>query len=99
MAIAAEEGEYALIGGPGNNSTGVGAAWVFLRTTTTWAQQAKLTAKSGKRPATGEFGYSVALAAKEGELRAVGAPDDKEGIGAAWVFLRSSTTWAQQGAN
>ena len=59
-----EKGEYALIGGPGNNER-VGAAWVLFRESgkTTWASQATLTGKeeSGK----GEFGYSVAIASKE----------------------------------
>ena len=27
----------------------------------------------------------------------MGGPGDKEGAGAAWVFLRSGTSWAQQG--
>ena len=78
----------------------MGAAWVFPReVATTWTQQAKLTAKSGEEIGKGEFGKSVALSAT-GEYALIGAPDDKEGIGAAWVFLRESgkTTWAQQGA-
>ena len=95
-----EKGEYALIGGSGDNN-GMGAAWVFLRESgkTTWAQQAKLTAKSGEEIGKGEFGKSVSLSAT-GEYALIGAPGDKEGIGAAWVFLRESgkTTWAQQGA-
>ena len=93
-----ESKTYALIGGPGDNG-GVGAAWVFLRTTTTWAQQGtKLIAKSGEETGAGEFGKSVALAATKGEYALIGAPSDKEAIGAAWVFLRTGTTWAQQGA-
>jgi hypothetical protein len=68
-----------------------GAAWVFPRTgTTTWAQQgAKLTGKEESGEA--EFGYSVAIASKEGELRADRRPQNKEGTGAAWVFLRTGT--------
>ncbi len=93
-------GEYALIGEPGDNA-GVGGAWVFFRESgkTTWAQQgAKLVAKSGEETGAGGFGYSVSIAATKGEYALVGAPADKEGAGAAWVFLRTGTTWAQQGA-
>ena len=96
VAVSAE-GQYALIGGPRDN-TSIGGAWVFLRTGSTWAQQAKLIAKSGEETGAGEFGESVAIAAKEGNYALVGAPSDKEGTGAAWVYLRTGTTWAQQGA-
>ena len=97
VAISAK-GEYALMGAPDDNA-GVGGAWVFLRSSTTWTQQgAKLVAKSGEEIGTGEFGYSVAIASKEGNYALIGAPGDKEGVGAAWVFLRTTTTWAQQGA-
>ena len=48
-----EKGEYALIGGAGDNEKS-GAAWVFFRESgkTTWAQQAKLTAKVGEEVGT-----------------------------------------------
>ena len=90
-------GEYALIGAPDDN-TKIGAAWVFLRTGTTWAQQgAKMVAKSGEETGAGEFGYSVSVAPTKGEYALMGAPSDNSSIGAAWVFLRSGTTWTQQG--
>ena len=58
----------ALIGGPGDNE-GVGAAWVFTRSGTTWTQQgAKLTG-SGETGA-GEFGTSVALSPQHHHDRA-----------------------------
>ena len=100
MALSAKEVEtnklYALIGGPKESSSpGVGAAWVFLRTVTTWAQQgAKLTG-SGEAGA-GEFGNSVALSA-EGKDALLGGPDDNGEVGAAWVFTRTGTEWKQQG--
>ena len=86
----------ALIGGPGDN-TGVGAAWVFTRASTTWsAQGAKLTG-SGEAGA-GEFGTSVALSLDGTTMTALmGGPGDNSGIGAAWAFTRAGSTWTQQG--
>ena len=61
MALSAD-GNTALIGGPGDNG-GVGAAWVFTRSGSTWTQQgAKLTGK--EEAGAGEFGKSVALSAE-----------------------------------
>ena len=98
LSAETESKMYAVIGGPGDNA-GVGAAWVLVRTAGVWAQQgAKLTAKAGEETGAGEFGSSVALASTKGEYALIGAPGDKEHIGAAWVFLRTGTTWAQQGA-
>ena len=45
----------------------------------------------------GEFGYSVALSA-DGNTALIGGPGDNGGAGAAWVFTRSGSAWAQQGA-
>ena len=90
------DGNTALLGGPGDNFH-VGAAWVFTRTGSTWSQQAKLTAKSGEETGAAELGYSVALASSGGNYAIVGAPQDNGGVGAAWVFVRSGSTWTQQG--
>ena len=72
-----------------------GAVYVFLRTGTTWAQQAKLTAGDGA--ASDYFGDSVAIA---GDTVVVGATEDATGTnsrqGSAYVFVRSGTTWTQQ---
>ncbi len=55
------KGDYALIGAPDDKPTesvGIGAAWVFTRTGTTWAQQgAKLIPTAGQETGKGEFGY------------------------------------------
>ena len=58
-------------------------------------QGAKLTG-GGERGEEGAFGFSVALSAN-GEYALIGGPSDNGKVGAAWVFLRSGTTWAQQG--
>jgi hypothetical protein len=86
------DGNTALVGGP--NDHAVGAAWVFTRSGSTWTQQAKLTGsgESGE----GQFGYSVALSG-DGNTALIGGNIDNTGVGAAWVFTRSGSTWTQQG--
>ena len=91
------EGNTALIGAPAD-SFGVGAAWVFTRTSGVWSQQgAKLTAKSGEEVGEGAFGRSVALSVEGTTTTAlIGAPADNKGNGAAWVFTRSGTPGASR---
>jgi len=93
------DGETALIGAPGDDS-GAGAVWAFTRSGEEWAQQgSKLTGgeESGSGGfGEGDFGYSVALSA-EGNTALVGGPADTNESGAAWAFVRSGSTWAQQG--
>jgi uncharacterized repeat protein (TIGR01451 family) len=72
-----------------------GAVYVFVRSGTTWTQQAKLTASDAE--ASDVFGWSVALA---GDTALVGAQWDNFGSngdqGSAYIFVRSGTTWTQQ---
>ena len=73
-----------------------GAVYMFARTGTDWPEQQKLTA-SGLL-ADDEFGYSVSLNS-DGTTLAVGAPresSDVTGIGAAYIFTRTGTSWSQQ---
>ncbi len=89
------DGNTALIGGPGDNSS-AGAAWVFTRSITTWTQQQKLTppdAVSGIDPV--EFGGSAALSGN-GSTALIGGVGDNSLVGAAWVFTRSGSTWIEQ---
>ena len=95
VALGAAEGNTALIGGEGDNA-GVGAAWVFTRSGSTWTQQGSKLTGSGEI-GEGEFGFSVALSA-DGNTALIGGPGDNSGVGAAWVFTRSGSTWTQQGA-
>ena len=93
---------------PNESASGSGAAYVFVRSGTTWSQQAYL--KASNTGARDQFGYSVAVA---GDTVAVGAyaedssttgvdsaPDDTGGSnfnsGSAYVFGRGGTTWSQQ---
>jgi hypothetical protein len=72
-----------------------GAAWVFTRTGSTWAQQGPPLSAGGAiyEP---RLGSSIALSA-DGNTALVGGPGDGNWLGAAWVFTRTGTTWLQQG--
>lgn len=67
-----------------------GAAYIFVRSGTTWSQQAKLTASDG---VLGDlFGNSVFI---DRDTAIVGSLT-KNNKGAAYVFVRNGTTWSQQ---
>jgi hypothetical protein len=73
VAISAD-GNTAIVGGPDDNidasgTTGVGAAWVFIRSGGAWVQQGPKLVGSG---AVGQ-GFSVALSA-DGNIAIVGGP-------------------------
>ena len=86
-------GDTAIVGATGWGSSGgvndaIGAAYVFVRSGTTWTQEARLTANDGQ---AGDYlGASVAVS---GDTVLVGRG---QGTGAAYVFTRSGTTWSQQ---
>ena len=72
-----------------------GSAYVFVRSDTTWSQQAQLIAASG---AEGDsFGLSVAISA---DRVVVGSSSDDIGgnnsQGSAYLFVRSGTVWSQE---
>ena len=76
------------------NGFEAGAAYVFIRSGTTWTQQQKLLASDGQ--AEDHFGYCCALL---GDTAFVGAnwdDDNGDGSGSMYVFTRSGTTWTQQ---
>ena len=71
-----------------------GAAFVYVLNGNTWTQQAILLASDGA--AFDKFGQSVAI---DGDTIVVGAYQANAGFnnnGAAYVFVRSGTTWTQQ---
>jgi hypothetical protein len=92
-------GDYVLVGASGKTfggNVGQGAAYIFLRSGTTWTQQAKILSSDG---AIGDnFGNSVAIS---GDYALVGATFKSAGagnlyVGAAYIFFRSGVTWTQQ---
>ena len=92
-----------------NSAAGAGAAYVFTRSSGTWAQQVYIKASNAR--GFDEFGISVALS-RDGNTLMVGAlgeqgtgvgfnasqtySADFPDAGAAYIFTRSGGTWAQQ---
>jgi len=75
--------------------TDAGAAYIFVRSAGSWVQQQRLTASDGA--ALDQFGRAVAVS---GDTVVVGAlqADHAGGsdAGAAYVFVRTGTTWREQ---
>lgn len=86
-----------------NSAVAAGAVYVFVRSGSTWTQQAYL--KGSNTEADDFFGSSVAIS---GDTLAIGArfeasatsanEDDNStpGSGAVYVFVRNGSTWTQQ---
>ena len=99
MTVAISGGTV-VVGAPDHEASGTGGrAYVFTRSGTTWTLQQELAAPDG---ASGDFfGNSVAVS---GDTAVVGAyeraaPGTNDTAGAAYVFVRSGSSWSQQGAD
>ena len=91
---------------PTNAASASGAAYVFVRSGSTWSQQAYL--KASNTGNNDHFGQSVAVDADTIIIGAEGERSDADGIngnqadnslsnvGAAYIFFRSDTNWSQQ---
>lgn len=88
------DGSTAIVGAYTYNGTR-GAAFTFQRQGTTWSRLGSTLTGAGER-VNGFYGSSVALSA-DGQTALVGAPDDNEGVGAAWAYARSASGWTQIG--
>ncbi len=94
----AVDGNTAVIGAP-NARQGIrsGAAYVFVRSGTSWSEEQKLTPLEPPGKDGGEFGWSVAV---DGNTAVIGAPgedtDGKFHAGTAHVWVRSGTSWSEQ---
>lgn len=89
-----------------NSSLRAGAAYVFVRSGTSWTQQAYL--KASNTDVDDQFGYSVSIDRNTLVVGAVDEGSSATGIngnqadnaafeaGAAYVFVRSGSTWSQQ---
>jgi hypothetical protein len=88
-------GSTMVIGAPYHNSQ-AGAAYVFTKSATTpstWSQTEELTEPSGPT-ANDYFGYSAAIYKNE---IVIGSLDSNAGVGAAYVFTGSGSTWTDSG--
>lgn len=100
----ASQGEFVAISGDGNtmavggtgDTSNTGAVWVFVKSGETWVQQGTKLVGSGGINNTRQ-GRTLALSF-DGNTLAVGGEEDNSNMGAAWVFVRTGTTWAQQGS-
>jgi hypothetical protein len=89
-----------------NSATDSGAAYVFVRSGTTWTQQAYL--KASNTDAGDSFGQSVAISGNTIIIGAQAEDSNATGIngtqtsntasnsGAAYVFVRSGSNWTQE---
>ena len=93
------DGNYVIVGasgedgGGGDPYTDCGAAYIFVRSGSSWSQQAKLLASD--RAINDRFGQSVSIN-EDGTRAIVGADADNNADGAAYIFVRSGTSWSQQ---
>lgn len=86
------EGETALVGAKADNqvAANAGSAYVFVRSGSTWSQEAKLL-PSIVRPGL-RFGHSVSLS---GDTALVGE-DVTFSYATVYAFVRSGTTWVEE---
>lgn len=103
LVVGAVEEDSATVGGGNNDALESGAAYVFVREETTWTQQAFL--KASNADADDRFGASVAISAdtivvgamnEDSSLTGGASDNDAEDSGAAYVFVRTGTTWDQE---
>jgi len=74
-----------------NSGSDSGSAYVYMRTGTTWTEQAKLTASDGA--ANDRFGFIVDIA---GDTIVVGAFADDDNRGSVYVYKRTGIAWTEQ---
>jgi hypothetical protein len=88
-------GGTAVVGAPlafeGTMMPLTGAAYVFVESAGTWGLQQQLNASD--QTVQDYFGLSVAV---DGDTAVVGAPQGLGGLGLAYVFVRSGTSWTLQ---
>jgi MYXO-CTERM domain-containing protein len=90
------DGDTVVAGAPFDDGVGTnsGSVYVFTRSGTIWAEQAKLTAADAA--AGDEFGHAVAVSGNTALVGARGNDDAGANSGSAYVFVRTGTVWSQQ---
>jgi MYXO-CTERM domain-containing protein len=88
-------GDTALIGAYLDDVYDNGAAYVFVRSGTSWSLRQKLLASDTEWGDT--FGHAVSVS---GDTALIGSPGSDGqrflGVGAAYVFVRTGTSWSEQ---
>ena len=93
------DGDYAIVGAPAEDPSDIsaaGAAYIFVRSGSTWTQQAKLTASDAET--SDQFGSKVEISG-DGTYAIIGASREdgtSTDMGAAYIFVRSGSSWSQQ---
>ena len=89
-------GNYAIVGAYGDDDNGndSGSAYIFVRSDTSWTQQAKIKPSDGATD--DEFGYSVSISGAYAVVGALRDDDNGNNSGSAYIFTRSDTSWTQQ---
>lgn len=89
-ASVAIQGNNTIIGATGKD-TNTGAAYIYVRTGSTWMQQASIIANDGETQ--DEFGNSIAI---DGDFAIVGASGHDSSTGASYIYHRTGNNWTQQ---
>jgi hypothetical protein len=103
------DGDTMIVGAPYEDATGsnYGAAYVYVKQSGVWTQQARLVMPPGHGNAEAQFGFAVGIS---GDTAVVAAIYEKgtsastletpvlgtDKAGAAYVFVRNGTTWTVQ---
>jgi hypothetical protein len=82
-------------GGADGNPRGLGAAWVFTRSGTTWTQQGS---KLRPNDDVGNSFFGNGSLSSDGNIAVIAGLNDNAGVGAAWIFARSAGVWTQRGS-
>ena len=95
-SAVAISGDYAIVGSPSDDDAGSksGSAYAFVRSGTTWKEEAKLTASDAA--AGDKFGQPVAIS---GKTALIGTPSDDDAgdsSGSVYAFLRSGGSWIER---
>tara|TARA_B100001142_G_scaffold137548_1_gene139000 strand:- start:6491 stop:7936 length:1446 start_codon:yes stop_codon:yes gene_type:complete len=98
------DGDYAIVGAPYEDPNGIGgggSAYIYVRSGTTWYEQAKLY-RTAQSTTNAFFGWSVDISGDTviiGAYRANSQPNPWtfiSGAGTAYIYVRSGASWAFQ---
>jgi hypothetical protein len=99
--IDLSQGWAVAVSGDGNtlafgDDSAIGGVYVFTRIGNDWIRQGGRLVGTGYTGSPAQ-GMAVALSI-DGDTLAIGGANDNSGRGAVWIFVRSGSSWSQQGA-